>query len=602
MNFKQHRIAGFIILLLAGLSIVGIQSCRKSVDYIHGEVTPYDNSKKVQASIVGIVKDESGAVIANAQVTTGAYSTQTDAQGFFSFTNVSIPEHATTIKVRKTGYFNGSRAIGIQAGARHEARIVLMAKGSPELFVSSNGGTVNFAGGLSITFPANGIKNAATGQAYSGPVYVYAKKIDPTTTVGRESMPGDLRGLTAANGEERLLQSFGMMVAELYDANGNALQMNNANAIMQLKVPTSLVANAPASIPLWYYDEAKEMWVEEGSATLQGDTYVGNVAHFSFWNCDTPAAAIFLEMNVQDQNGNPLQSVIVSLTNTANNDNRGGVTNSAGWVGGLVYPNATLDLAIYSNGNICSSSTPLYTQTITTSSVNQNLGIITVNVASPAAATIDGDVIDCLGQPLANSIVVIQPFGLVVYPNINGHFSYTIPCTPTVPVTFYSYDLGSNVYGTATATLVSGTNNVGSLNACGQVSEFLSISLTNTFTNVTASKTFISPLADINITLNPQTGQNVNIWASDSTLSQSSFVNMTGSDTTVGTFPISGVGISGIGSFTDTWYNISSPCTVTYSAFPLAPGDVIGTYNFTVVGVPSGNTYTATGSFRVNRP
>lgn len=602
MNFTRNRIAGFIALLLAGISIFGVQSCRKSVDYIQGEVTPYDNTKKVQASIVGIVKDENGAVIANAQVTTGTYSTQTDAQGFFAFTNVSVPEHATTIKVRKTGYFNGSRAIAIQAGSRHEARIVLMAKGTPELFVSSNGGTVNFAGGLSITFPANGIKNAATGQAYSGPVYVYAKKIDPTTTVGRESMPGDLRGLTAANGEERLLQSFGMMVAELYDANGNALQMNNANAIMQLKVPTSLVANAPQSIPLWYYDEAKEMWVEEGSATLQGDTYVGNVAHFSFWNCDTPAAAIFLEMNVQDQNGNPLPTALVTLKNTANNDTRSGYTNSAGWVGGLVYPNATLDMEIYVGTNICSGATPLYTQTITTSSVNQNLGIITVNIPSATAATIDGNVIDCLGQPLANSIVVIQPFGLIVYPNINGQFSYSLPCTPTVPVTLYSYDLGSNVYGTVTSTLVNGTNNVGSLNACGQISEFLSISLTNTFTNVTASKTFVSPLADINISVNTQTSAYVQIWANDSTLTQSSYVNMLGSDTTVGTFPVTGVGISGIGSFTDTYYTISSPCTVTYTAFPLAPGDVIGTYNFTVIGTPSGNTYTATGSFRVNRP
>ncbi|HPI54564.1 MAG TPA: hypothetical protein PLU10_07705, partial [Chitinophagaceae bacterium] len=475
-------------------------------------------------------------------------------------------------------------------------------KGTPELFVSANGGTVNFAGGLSITFPANGIKNAATGQAYSGPVYVYAKKIDPTTTVGRESMPGDLRGLTAANGEERLLQSFGMMVAELFDANGNALQMNNANAIMQLKVPTSLVANAPQSIPLWYYDEAKEMWVEEGTATLQGDTYIGNVAHFSFWNCDTPAAAIFLEMNVQDQNGNPLPTAFVTLKNTANNDTRSGYTNSAGWVGGLVYPNATLDMEIYVGTNICSGATPLYTQTITTSSVNQNLGIITVNIPSATAATIDGNVIDCLGQPLANSIVVIQPFGLIVYPNINGQFSYTLPCTPAVPVTLYSYDLSSNVYGTVTSTLVTGTNNVGSLNACGQISEFLSISLTNTFTNVTASKTFVSPLADIGISVNTQTSAYVQIWANDSTLTQSSYVSMLGSDTTVGTFPITGVGIGGIGSFTDTYYTISSPCTVTYTAFPLSPGDVIGTYNFTVIGTPSGNTYTATGSFRVNRP
>jgi hypothetical protein len=370
---------------------------------------------------------------------------------------------------------------------------------------------------------------------------------------------------------------------------------------MQLKVPTSLVANAPTSIPLWYYDEAKEMWVEEGSATLQGDTYIGNVAHFSFWNCDSPAAAIFLEMIIQDQHGNPLTSAFVSLTNTTNYDTQNGISNSSGWVGGLVYQNATLDLAIYASDNLCTSSIPLYTQTITTSSVNQNLGIITVNVASQTTATINGNLIDCLGQQITNSIVIIQPFGLLVYPNVNGQFSYSIPCTPTVPVTLYSYDLSSNVYGTSTTSLVTGTNNLGSLIACGQNSEFLSISLTNTANNITATKIFSPPLSTFSLTEYPLSSV-VEISVSNLTSMQSSSVTFESTDKTIGTFPSTYAMVVGIAPFNEAWFTGITPCSVTFFTFPSAPEAVFGSFNLTLNGLNSGDTYIATGSFRVNRP
>ena len=42
-------------------------------------------------------------------------------------------------------------------------------------------------------------------------------------------------------------------------------------------------------MPLWYFDEQKGMWVEEGVATKQGNQYVGTVNHFTDWNCDIPS-------------------------------------------------------------------------------------------------------------------------------------------------------------------------------------------------------------------------------------------------------------------------------------------------------------------------
>ncbi|MBK8145245.1 MAG: hypothetical protein IPK62_09725 [Bacteroidetes bacterium] len=179
--------------------------------------------------------------------------------------------------VSKTGYFNGSRTLSVNAGDKHTVKISLMSKGTPEVFFANNGGTVNFANGLSITFPANAIVNNANGNAYNGQVYVYAKKIDPTTQLGMETMPGDLRGV-ASSGIERLLQTFGMMVAELYDINGNALQIaTGSSATLSLSIPPSLHGSAPTNIVLWWYNEQKGMWIEDGGAVREGNAYVGKL-------------------------------------------------------------------------------------------------------------------------------------------------------------------------------------------------------------------------------------------------------------------------------------------------------------------------------------
>lgn len=592
-----------IILFALGFSLQFLQSCRKS-NY-NGTTIPYDNSATVVASIMGFVTDESGAIIDGATVTTGGYSTLTDANGYFHFDNITTPSHATTVLVSKgLTYFKGSRTIAVNANQKHIVKVSLIAKGTPTTFVASNGGNVSFANGLSLSFPANGIVNASTGLAYNGQVYVYAHKIDPTTEAGLNTMPGDLRGTTAVGNEERLLQSFGMMVAELYSVDGQLLQIKTGSeATMTMNVPTSLQASAPATIPLWYFDEAKGVWVEEGQAVLTGGKYVGKVKHFSFWNCDTPAAAINIELTLVDQNGNPLSGYTVTLKNTANNDSRYGNTNTAGWVGGLVYPNATLTMNVYSQATICGSTTPIYTQTVVTSSINLNLGTITVPITTPSAATISGSIVDCSGNAITNGSVLIMPYYIVATPNALGQFTYTFPCTPSVPLTIYAYDFTNNVYGTTTTTLVSGTNNVGALNACGNVSPFLSINMTNTSTSINYTNTFTVPTGTISAEVDSfGTTSNSTISAYGMLGGSTSYISMTTTDTTAGTFAITAFNgyLSGSG-FTDQSYTVQPGSTITYTGFPLFPGDVLGSYSLNLVGIPSGNNYTVTGSFRAPR-
>lgn len=591
-DFKT--ISKLLSIAFLAMAILGLQSCYKRDYTTFNDTTTFDNSATVVSSIYGIVQDEAGMPVMAAVVKSGAYTTITDDNGLFFFSNITTPSRATSVVVTKDGYFNGSRTLSVHAGDKHTVKISLIAKGTPEVFYANNGGTVSFANGVSITFPANAIVNKSNGNVYNGQVYVYAKKIDPTTDLGKTTMPGDLRGI-ANSGIERVLRTFGMMVAELYDVNGNALQIaTNSSATLSLTVPASLQGLAPANIVLWSYDEAKGMWVEDGGAVLQGNTYIGKVKHFSFWNCDTPEAAIQLEMTLQDQNGNPLQNYVVKLTNAANLDQRTGNTSATGWVGGLCYSNAVLTLEVFDN-NICGFASPLYSTTITTGAVNMNLGIITVNLGLVASCSFTATVQDCIGSPISNASVYIQPLNIMLTPNALGQISYSLPCVPATPITLFAYDLNNNVYGSSNYTLVAGANNIGILTACGNVSPYLTVNLTNTVTMATGTKTFNVPANTLTCYLQ---GPTTYISGSDG-VGASFYMGVDG--ITTGNFNVSNSTVQGIGAFTDTMLTMTGVNNATFTVFPAFPGDVQGTFNINYIGSPSGDTYTATGTYRIPR-
>jgi hypothetical protein len=320
------------------------------------------------------------------------------------------------------------------------------------------------------------------------------------------------------------------------------------------------------------------MWVEDGGAVLEGNEYVGKVKHFSFWNCDTPEAAINLQMTIQDQNGNPLQNYTVKLKNLANLD----------------YSNAVLLLEVFDN-NICGIATPLYSTTITTGAVNMNLGIITVNLALVNACTFTATIHDCLGNPITNASVYIQPLDLLLTPNALGQVNYALPCVPPAPITLFAYDLTNNVYGSSNYTLVTGANNIGILSACGNVAPFLTINLTNTVTMATGTKTFLLPANTLSCYLQ---GPMTYLSASDPGIAN---LYMGVDGITTGTFNISSCNLNGVGGFADTSFTLTGVNSATFSAFPAFPGDVQGTFSTNYIGNPSGNSYTATGTFRIPR-
>ena len=104
------------------------------------------------------------------------------------------------------------------------------------------------------------------------------------------------------------------------------------------------MSSAPATIPLWSFDEDYGVWVEEGEAVLENGNYVGTVRHFSFWNYDVPVDLVNYCATFIDGEGNPLSNLSVIITSPTIGSS-GGSTNENGEVCGLIPAEESLELA-----------------------------------------------------------------------------------------------------------------------------------------------------------------------------------------------------------------------------------------------------------------
>jgi hypothetical protein len=455
------------LLLIFSLSI--FFSCQKDLSLEDGGtvVTPPDLTTKVSSSVSGFVTDENDAAVMGATVQFGSSTSVTDKYGYFEAKNVQVVKEAAVVTIIKPGYFKGIKTYIAKEGKAAFFRIKLLPKIIAGTINAASGGTVSLSNGLSVKLPAGGIVNAATNAAYTGTVNVAAYWINPTAADLNRIMPGDLRGINT-EGSIKLLQTFGMAAVELTGASGELLQIvNGQKATLTLPIPSSLASSAPASIPLWYFDEANGLWKQEGSATKTGNTYVGDVGHFSFWNCDTPGNFVLFDCTLKNSAGNPLPYVLVKITLVGTNIWSYGYTDSLGYVGGGVPLNSNLLLEIIPNLG-CSST--IYSQTFTTTTVNISLGTIIIPTANNIA-TISGTVTNCVNAPVTNGyIIVMEGNYFTRYPlNNSGAYNFSeFFCTFPQTITLIGEDV-TNTQQSANVSYVvtsAGTNTVGNIQAC----------------------------------------------------------------------------------------------------------------------------------------
>jgi hypothetical protein len=429
-----------------------------------------NDATQVTASVSGIVLDETNAPIANAVVTSGTATTTTNTNGMFIFQNISFSKENGNVTVVKAGYFKGIRSFKTTEGKNHMVRIQLMQRTLSGTVNAAAGGTITSNGGATIIFPANAFVTS-TGAAYTGTVTVYSRWIDPTAANLPFVIPGDLRGVSTT-GVENILETYGMVGAELADASGNVLKIaTGKTATVSFPIPASLSATAPASIVLWHFDDATARWKENGTATKSGSTYTAQVDKFSFWNCDV-GSTNFINLDytlINATTNSPLVSTSTRIKR-ANGSYGYGITNNAGFVSGLVPKNEALVLEVVAN-SVC--GTVFYSQNIGPLVANKSLGNINITLPPSQYLNFTGTLLNCSGASVTNgyvSMYVNGSGGVHANTNATGAFSFSILNCLGTNVTYIYQGIDNltsqqsiNLSGTSN----NGNINLGNINTCG---------------------------------------------------------------------------------------------------------------------------------------
>jgi hypothetical protein len=575
---------------LIAITLLIVPACQREVSYHNGN--PSGSGDQVTANLTGRITDPDNLPVQGALVKAGSASATTDIDGNFEIKNISLDKNAGFIKVEKPGFFLGSRTITVNAGTTNYIAIQLIKKTVSGTVNGSGNGTVTIANGGSIAFTPNSFVNSTNNTAYTGMVSVSAFFIDPAADNFLEIMPGALRGIDASN-QETGLQSFGMMAVELNGAAGEKLQLaSGKTATVTFPIPAGLLPKAPATIPLWSFNETTGLWKEEGTATKQGSNYVGTVNHFSFWNCDYPYSLVDFRAVIKNQANQPMANTMVELktTDDAISSFGYGYTDDKGLVSGKVPYGKVLQMRVI---NKCNN--PLLTQNIGPFSAKADLGTVTVNNGSATQVTISGTVVNCTWAAVTNGFVDIKLDNQRNRALINnGNFSITITrcinTSATAEVTAYDLDAGQNGT-TSNLNVTTGTATTGQLSACGNaLTEFVRFTLNGAQTD------FVPP-ADSLLLYAPDTAPTE--FTLNATHISGSFdhVYMTFTASGTGTAPVKSL----IVSKNNITYMKQGPINVTITEFgPAGISLVSGNLSATLKD-SSNNTAPVTLSFRVKR-
>jgi WD40 repeat protein len=275
------------------------------------------------------------------------------------------------------------------------------------------------------------------------------------------------------------------MLAELRGTNGEVLQPTSSNpARLTVPVAASLLSSAKSTIPLWYYDETIGLWKEEGSATLTGNAFVGDVKHFTAWNCDYSGPWGTLHGRVVC-GGEPAPGVVVSFgalvaggmpVVTTEQNGEFTIKVPANW--------DKLEYQIIAGNNMGLYYTNAPVHVIVATGETKELGDITLD--SPCPSYLDGVIRDCDGKPTPGMVVARWSAGGLAYTyTVDGHYRMIVTPGNDVTLAATSAD-GHAAQPVSVHTGTSGQDiNAPDLIACQETSEsFIDIKGTYGYTEL----------------------------------------------------------------------------------------------------------------------
>lgn len=259
-------------------------------------------------SISGLVFSASKAPLNNVTVSAGGETTVTNQDGYFVL--AEVPEGEQVVTVALTGWMSTFRTVTVREGQTTHLPDLALVPAQTAVVDGATGGTAATGDGTgTVEFGAGAFATGA-GEAYTGDVTVEMAAAVPDESNPQEFyglFPGDFEG-QREDGSMVMFESFGFMTVNLYGEDKAPLQLAaGQTAGLSLDIGAEKAATAPATIPMWYFDETDGRWYEEGEATLVGTAYEADVSHFTTWNWDLPVDDICtIEGYVFDADDNPV--------------------------------------------------------------------------------------------------------------------------------------------------------------------------------------------------------------------------------------------------------------------------------------------------------
>ncbi len=296
----SRSVAGVVVLLVAALLFAGCGGGG-------GVATPPPAGT---GAVMARLADPTGSPLSNVTMSLAGATATSDAQGYVRLAGVPAATGAL-VDFSADGYISTSRSVDVIAGDEVAFDVTMAPVGTTQTIDTTQQNQVSHAGG-SVTIPANAVVDAAGNPVSTARVRVTTAR--PTDTGYNGFFPGPFRGRPVGGGADGLLLSYGFVDVTLEDAAGNPLQLAQGQSA-QITFPITPGSDpGTPTVPLWYYDRAQGIWIEEGTATRNdaAGVYQGSVTHLTPWNCDDLLPAAYKQVTVVDTNGNPVVGVWVT--------------------------------------------------------------------------------------------------------------------------------------------------------------------------------------------------------------------------------------------------------------------------------------------------
>lgn len=413
-----------------------------------------NNGSTTTTTISGVVVNENNEPLSGVTVTSHGQVKTTGANGDFTFTDITVPQNRLFVKAEKTGYYTATRGDEPKTTAT-VMKLTMMPKSVTHTINSSTGGSADLTNGSKVEIQAGSVVRT-DGSVYNGQVNMSVKYMDPTDVKFSETVAGGDMMARRTDSSDAVLYSYGIMKVELEGTGGEKLNVTGGKpSTITTKIPAELIASAPSTIPLWYFDENTGLWREEGTATKQGDKYVGTVNHFTDWNNDYPGYLTSVKGRIVDCQGQPMPGLVVKIGQTVAN------TNANGEYSRTVPTGVEFEISVEPSQNFGMSGTPISIPALTQNQVYQ------VPLCQLACyPSITGRFKDCNGNDIYGIISMTWDNRVQgIMPTQAGDFKIYVAPGKSAHLRFTSYN--GDIIDTVLQTPSSPVNlNIGELRSC----------------------------------------------------------------------------------------------------------------------------------------